>query len=67
MVASEFTLFEMEIESGFVYSSELNQSDFSMGPKRFDAVQMRLTPDKFIFAVTDTEILVITERVLEAQ
>ena len=61
VVEPKLALFEMEIKSGFVHTSEFNQSDFSIGPKRFYAVDMRLASDKFIIAVLNTEMFVVSE------
>jgi len=56
VIESKLAVFKVELERGFVYIS-----GFSMGPKQLYAVDIRFTSDKFIVAVMDTGILVISK------
>ncbi len=58
IVESKLTLLEMEIKHLISKSIKLCQSSFSITPKGFNAIYMRLTSHKLIFGMKDPVVIV---------
>ena len=61
MIKSEFTFFQVQSKGTFADTPELIEPPFSDGPKVFNAINMTASVGKFIVAMFDTIVLLITK------
>ena len=61
MIKSEFTFFQVQSKGPFADASELTEPPFSNGPEVFNAVNMTAFIGKFIVAMFDMIVLLITK------
>lgn len=60
MIKTEFSFFQMQIKRVFRYAIKLGQASFGKAPKRLDPINMAGRVSKFILAMLDPVMLVIT-------
>lgn len=61
MIESPFAFFEMEIKSLLVNAFESMKPNFGEAPECFDAVDMRLPPNKFTLAMVHSEMFLVAD------
>ena len=61
MIKPKFTFFQMEIKCLSLHASEANQTSLSISPKAFYAIDMAMLIGKFILAMLDSIMLLVTK------